>query len=52
MESEEEVELQQAVEVGEQQECWRTVEEEHWQRGDEEKDEGRTDPSGTKRGGQ
>ena len=39
MKSEEEVELQQAVEVGEQQECWRTVEEEHWQRGDEEKDE-------------
>ena len=49
MKSEEEVELQQAVEVGEQQECWRTVEEEQWQRGDEEKDEEEHETKKTRR---
>ena len=39
MKSEVEVELQQAREVGEQQECWITVEEENRRRGDEEEDE-------------
>ena len=36
MKSEVEVELQQAVEVGEQQECGRTAEEENRRRGDKE----------------
>ena len=33
------MELQQAVEDGEQQECWRTVEEGNRRRGDEDKEE-------------